>query len=40
MIWLLYQEYWEKEKYAIVCPPDMDPNLYFLTKVNLTLANG
>jgi ketose-bisphosphate aldolase len=26
------QEYWEKEKYAIVCPPDMDPNLYVPNK--------
>ncbi len=26
------QEYWEKEKYAIVCPPDMPPNLYVPNK--------
>ncbi len=26
------QAYWEKEKYAIVCPPDMDPKAYVPNK--------
>jgi ketose-bisphosphate aldolase len=26
------QAYWEKEKYAIVCPPDMDPKTYVPNK--------
>ncbi|HNZ89149.1 MAG TPA: class II fructose-bisphosphate aldolase [Candidatus Cloacimonas acidaminovorans] len=26
------QEYWEKEKYAIVCPPDVDPAAYIPNK--------
>jgi len=26
------QEYWEKEKYAIVCPPDVDPANYIPNK--------
>jgi fructose-bisphosphate aldolase, class II len=26
------QDFWEKEKYAIVCPPDMDPSAYVPNK--------